>query len=54
MRRLMFLAMLVSVVRVASGQIVITEWMYNGSGTGSTGEFVEFTNVGTESVDMTG
>ncbi len=54
MRRLMFLAMLVSVVRVASGQIVITEWMYNGSGTGSTGEFVEFTNVGAESVDMTG
>jgi Lamin Tail Domain/Esterase-like activity of phytase len=33
------------------GQIVITEWMYNPAGT-STGEFIELTNIGGQSVDM--
>lgn len=37
-------------VSVASAQIRITEWMYSGS----TGEFVEFTNVGGSPIDMTG
>jgi predicted extracellular nuclease len=39
----------------AQGQIRITEWMYNGA-TPSTniGEFVELTNMGAVSVDMTG
>ena len=32
----------------------ITEWMYQGSGTGSVGEFVQFTNTGSTPVDMTG
>lgn len=36
------------------GTIRITEYMYNGNGSGSIGEFVEFTNVGTTPVDMTG
>lgn len=39
---------------VVSGDIVITEWMYNGAGSGSKGEFVEFTNVGPDAIDMTG
>jgi len=34
--------------------IQITEWMYNGLGSGSIGEFVEFTNTGSASIDMTG
>ena len=34
----------------AQGAILITEWMYNGTD----GEFVEFTNVGSSAVDMTG
>src|SRR5262245_9965609 len=33
------------------GQIVITEWMYNPVRTSS--EFVEITNIGGETVDMT-
>ena len=32
------------------GQMRITEYMYSGSG----GEFIEFSNVGTEPIDMTG
>jgi predicted extracellular nuclease len=35
-------------------QIRITEWMYNGRGTNSLGEFVELTNLGASAVDMTG
>ena len=34
----------------AMADIVITEWMYKGDG----GEFFEITNIGTESVDLTG
>lgn len=37
----------------ASGAIRITEYMYNSS-SASTGEFVELTNLGASSVDMTG
>ena len=34
--------------------VEITEWMYNGLGSGSIGEYVEFTNTGSSSVNMTG
>jgi hypothetical protein len=34
----------------SEGQMRITEYMYSGSG----GEFIEFSNVGTASIDMTG
>ncbi|HVP12976.1 MAG TPA: carbohydrate-binding domain-containing protein [Phycisphaerae bacterium] len=44
----------VSLASVASGEMVISEWMYNGAGSGSTGEFIEFTNIGATSVNMTG
>ena len=54
MRRLVTFGMVVSVAQYAFGGMVISEWMYNGAGTGSTGEFVEFTNTGPASVDMTG
>jgi predicted extracellular nuclease len=37
----------------ARAQIRITEWMYNGKGANSVGEFVELTNFGLSSVDMT-
>jgi len=36
----------------AQAQVQITEWMYNGNG--GTGEYVEFTNLGTAPVDFTG
>ena len=36
------------------GLIRITEYMYNGGGTAGVGEYVEFTNVGGSTVDMTG
>lgn len=54
MLRALALGWLVLLVPVASGDVVITEWMYNGAGTGSTGEFIEFTNNGPNPVDMTG
>jgi uncharacterized protein len=38
-----------ALVQVASGGMVISEWMYAGTN----GEFVEFTNVGSDPVDMT-
>ncbi|MBL8267866.1 lamin tail domain-containing protein [Steroidobacter sp.] len=37
---------------LASAQVYITEWMYNGNGT--TGEYIEFTNLGSTAVDFTG
>lgn len=36
------------------GVMRITEYMYNANGSGSAGEYVEFTNVGGAPVDMTG
>jgi len=36
------------------GMMRITEYMYNGGGTAGVGEYVEFTNVGGSTVDMTG
>jgi hypothetical protein len=54
MTRWLMMGVVVCVAQVALGEIVISEWMYNGAGTGSTGEFVEFTNTGPGSVDMTG
>src|SRR6218665_234434 len=36
------------------GEMRITEYMYNANGSGSAGEYVEFTNVGGTPVDMTG
>jgi predicted extracellular nuclease len=36
----------------AQANIQITEWMYNGNG--PTGEYVEFTNLGSTAVDFTG
>lgn len=37
---------------LASAQVYITEWMYNGNG--ATGEYIEFTNLGASAVDFTG
>jgi predicted extracellular nuclease len=42
------------VANASAGQIGITEWMYNGLGAGSSGEFVELTNLGASAIDMTG
>lgn len=38
----------------AAGQMRITEYMYNSLGAGGAPEFVEFTNIGAASIDMTG
>ncbi len=37
---------------LASAQVYITEWMYNGNG--GTGEYIEFTNLGATAVDFSG
>jgi predicted extracellular nuclease len=42
------------IASAAQAQMRITEWMYNGTATGSVGEFVELTNVGSSAIDMTG
>lgn len=55
MRRALVVGLVAAVAPFfSSGEMVITEWMYNGAGTGSTGEFVEFTNVGTATLDLAG
>ena len=50
MQRTLILGLIVSLAPFALGQMVITEWMYSGTD----GEFIEFTNIGAESVDMAG
>ncbi len=50
MRSLSLAAALASLSVPALAQVHITEWMYQGNG----GEFIEFTNLGTEPVDFTG
>lgn len=42
--------LLAAAVQMSEAGIFITEWMYDGLG----GEFVEFTNIGSTAVDMTG
>ncbi len=49
-RGLLSVAVLAVLASTAMGQMRITEYMYSGSGE----EYVEFTNVGTSAIDMTG
>ncbi len=48
MKCMFSLTVALALVSSAAAQMRITEWQYNGS------EFIEFTNVGTVSVDLTG
>jgi predicted extracellular nuclease len=50
MKKLVSLLVLVLAVNTMATTIQITEWMYKGTN----GEFIEFTNVGSTAVDMTG
>jgi len=50
MRCLVAVGLVASLVQVASGGMVISEWMYSGTD----GEFIEFTNTGPDPVDVTG
>lgn len=54
MKSLIVAASVLSLAVAAQAQMRITEFMYNGNGSGSVGEFVEFTNVGATAIDMTG
>jgi uncharacterized protein len=49
-RYFLAIGLVASLVPAAFGDMVISEWMYSGTD----GEFIEFTNNGSESVDMTG
>ena len=49
MKRFLVLGFIIGLVQAASAGMVISEWMYSGTN----GEFVEFTNVGPDPVDMT-
>jgi predicted extracellular nuclease len=53
-RAIFILCTLLLLASVAQAQMRITEWMYNGLGAGNLGEFVEFTNIGSSSIDMSG
>ncbi|MFZ0034042.1 MAG: lamin tail domain-containing protein [Sedimentisphaerales bacterium] len=53
MKRVILLVVLAVAVNARAG-VEITEWMYQGLGTGGLGEFVEFTNVGSTAIDLTG
>ncbi len=48
------LSLMASLTLPSGAAMVITEWMYQGTGTGGAGEFIEFTNTGTSSIDMNG
>ncbi len=50
MKQIISILSLAIVAGAAAADIRITEWMYGGSG----GEFIEFTNTGVSSIDMTG
>jgi len=54
MLRFLAIGLLALAIPSALAQMVITEWMYNGTGPSGLGEFVEFTNVGSVPIDMTG
>lgn len=45
-------ALLAAAAAAQAQQVQITEWMYNGNG--ATGEYIEFTNLGSTAVDFTG
>jgi predicted extracellular nuclease len=50
----LFVAAFAATAQPACAAIRITEWMYNGGGTNSIGEFVELTNLGPAAVDFAG
>jgi predicted extracellular nuclease len=51
MKRIVYTACILLIIgSVAQAGMEITEWMYSGAN----GEFIEFTNVGSSNVDMTG
>lgn len=48
MKRLVMAGLVAALVQAAAGNMVISEWMYSGAD----GEFIEFTNIGPDPVDM--
>ncbi|MBP7744572.1 MAG: lamin tail domain-containing protein [Phycisphaerae bacterium] len=50
MKRSVAIVLVAAVVQAAFGSMQISEWMYSGT----SGEFIEFTNIGPAAVDMTG
>jgi hypothetical protein len=51
---LFILAGIAALTAASHGAMAITEYMYNSVTAGGVGEFVEFTNVGSTVIDMTG
>lgn len=49
MKHFLTVSVVVLLGQAAFGDVVISEWMYSGAN----GEFIEFTNAGSEAVDMT-
>ncbi len=50
MKRSVAIVLVAALVQAAFGSMQISEWMYSGT----SGEFIEFTNIGPAAVDMTG
>lgn len=53
MKKVIVLAVLALAVN-AMATIQITEWMYKSTANGGNAEFIEFTNIGSTAIDMTG
>jgi predicted extracellular nuclease len=53
MKKVIVLAVLALAVN-AMATMQITEWMYKSTANGGNAEFIEFTNVGSTAIDMTG
>ena len=54
MRTIMAVAVSLWLASTALAGMEITEWMYSGKGAGDVGEFIELTNGGATTIDMTG
>ncbi len=50
MKRMLMVSLVLSLAQATYGGMVISEWMYGGTD----GEFIEFTNIGPDPVDMAG
>lgn len=50
MKRVLTIGLILALASAVQAEMVISEWMYSGND----GEFIEFTNVGTDAMDLTG
>ena len=54
MKKILALATALALAAPAMAQVQITEWMYSGNDNNVSGEYIEFTNLGTNAVNFSG